>query len=72
MYTLRFVDNSLQLLLNDSNHTDSLILNQPFLPGGEVNDKKNWDSAGEALVYWNTSLSLKYPSTVDNITIEVE
>jgi len=71
MYTLRFVDNSLQLLLNDDNFTDQLILNQKFKPGNGTEEKREWDSAQEALNYWNESLSSQYPQTVDNITIEV-
>lgn len=71
MYTLRFVDNSLQLLLNDDNFTNQLILNQKFKPGNGVEEKREWDSAQEALNYWNESLSSQYPQTVDNITIEV-
>lgn len=71
MYTLSFVNNSLQLKLTDSNHTDKLILNQPFRPGNGEEDKRDWDSAGDALSYWNDTLSSKYPFTTDNITIEV-
>jgi len=72
MYTLRFVNNSLQLTLDDSNFTDQLILNQPFRPATASEDKRNWDSSGDALSYWNNTLSNKYPSTINNITIEVE
>ena len=71
MYTLRFVDNSLQLLLNDDNFTDQVILNQPFRPGDSTEDRRSWASSTEALAYWNDTLSSRYPATVDNITIEV-
>jgi hypothetical protein len=71
MYTLNFIGNSLQLVLNDSDHTNVMILNQPFRPGGADYERKDWDSAGEALAYWNSNLSSKYPDTENNITIEV-
>ena len=71
MYTLSFVNNSLQLKLTDSNQTDRIILNQPFRPGNGEEDKRDWDSAGDALAYWNEILVDKYPKTTDNITIEV-
>jgi len=71
MYTLKFANQTLQLILNDSDHTDAIVLNQPFRPGSETEDKKAWDSSGEALSYWNDTLSNNYPLTENNITIEV-
>lgn len=71
MYTLRFVNNVLELVLDDSDHTNTMILKQPFRPGGADYERKNWDSAGEALAYWNSNLSSRYPDTENNITIEV-
>jgi hypothetical protein len=71
MYTLRFVNNCLQLSITDSDHDDVMILKQPFRPGDANSERRNWDSAGEALTYWNETLVNKYPKTIDNITIEV-
>lgn len=72
MYTLRFVNNILELVLNDSDHSDTLILKQPFRPGTADSDKRNWIDGTDALNFWNDVLSNKY-SHLDsnNLTIEV-
>jgi len=74
MYTLRFVNNTLELVLNDSDHSDALILKQPFRPGTADSDKRNWIDSSDALAFWNDHLSTKgIYSTIDsdNLTIEV-
>lgn len=74
MYTLRFVNNVLELVLNDSDHTDDLILRQPFRPGTEDSDRRNWIDGSDALNFWNDHLSTRgIYSTIDsdNLTIEV-
>lgn len=73
MYTLKFENGSLNLILNDETtaNTDQIILKQPFRPGNETDEKRAWENGAEALTYWNESLSNKYPFTSNNITIEV-
>ena len=74
MYTLRFVNNVLELVLNDSDHSDALILKQPFRPSTADSDKRNWINGADALDFWNNSLSnhgIYSNIDSDNLTIEV-
>lgn len=72
MYTLKFENNTLKLVLNDSDHDNSLILNQPFRPGTVDSDRRSWIDGSDALSFWNEYSSEKY-SHLDssNLTIEV-
>ena len=69
MYTLKFENGSLNLILNGD--IDQIILKQPFRPGNKTDEKRAWANSAEALTYWNDTLSSKYPFTSNNITIEV-
>lgn len=74
MYTLRFVNNVLELVLDDSDHTNALILRQPFRPGVADSDRRDWIDGSDALAFWNDHLSIKglYADIdSDNLTIEV-
>lgn len=73
MYTLKFENGSLNLILNDetTSNTDHMIMKQPFRPGNADGPKRAWANSADALTYWNESLASKYPNASNNITIEV-